>query len=345
METLEVKRGDIFLINTDYDSNTNTWSTRPFLVIQNDIANKFSPTVIVVGITSKIEKAKLPTHVWLPGEASGLKKDSVLLVEHISTYDKRRLKAKIGEISDDSVYMLKVEKAMRISTGKLVPKDKMEESSVENIEYDYKGYVEELTKPLIITEGKTDVVLIETAWKKLYPNKEMFFKCEGSGIEFELEKRQGNADSVRRTIEFLSNVVDRPIIGLFDNDREGNEQFKSVSKKIFEEYSVENCVRKHNNKDVWAMLLPVPNERKIFVTDDDMLQRYFVIEHYFSDDVLRNHKMYGRNILGTEVFKVNDGRKNEFSHEISDLDAKDFEYFKILFEEIEKILKKVKKIS
>lgn len=335
MQMFDIKRGDIFLINTDYNFETKAWTARPFLVIQNDIGNKYAPTVIVMGITSMIDKPKLPTHVGLPREVSGLETDSVVLAEQIRTYDKKRLKAKIGELSSDSKYIIMVEKAMSISTGKLVPKH--EASSIEN---DYKSYIKELTKPLIITEGKTDVMLIETAWQKLYPNTEMFFRCEASGIEFEKEKRQGNADSVRRTIEFLSNVADRPIIGLFDNDREGNEQYKGVSKKIFEKYDIKKSARKHSNKNIWAMLLPVPDDRRLFVTEDDMLQRYFVIEHYFSDDVLRNHRMYGRNILRTEVFEVNE-RKDEFSHEISDLDAKEFENFKILFKEIDNIFKDI----
>lgn len=58
------------------------------------------------------------------------------------------------------------------------------------------------------------------------------------------------------------------------------------------------------------MLLPVPDERKLFVTDDDITQRYFVIEHYFSDDILKRHSMYGSNILGTSVFKINNKKKN-----------------------------------
>lgn len=153
--------------------------------------------------------------------------------------------------------------------------------------------ISQLTRPLVITEGKTDVILIETAWQKLYPKEQMFFECQSSGIEFEEDERQGNADSVRRKLEHLSTLATRPIIGLFVNDREGNEQFKSLSKKIFGKYDIKKSIRKHIHNNIWDMLLSVPDERKLFVTDDDITLRYFVIEHYFSDDILRRHSIMG----------------------------------------------------
>ena len=73
---------------------------RPVLIIQNDIGNKHSPTVIAAAITSQINKAKLPTHIELKGEQFGLNKDSVILMEQIRTLDKRRLKEKIGELDE-----------------------------------------------------------------------------------------------------------------------------------------------------------------------------------------------------------------------------------------------------
>ena len=337
MEVLDVKRGDIVLINTNYNLDTKTFISRPFLVVQNNVGNKYLNTVIVIPIIGRVPKAKVATQVKLPREVTGLENDSIAITELITTYSKKMIKFKIGELNENSEYMIRVEKAMHISTGQMVLKS--EESKL-----DYQSYVEELTKPLIITEGKTDVVLIETAWKKLYPDTEMYFKCEASGIEFEKEKREGSANNVRRTIEYLSNLSDRPIIGLFDNDRAGNEQFKGVSDKIFEKYDIENSSRKHNNKNVWAMLLPVPDQRKLFVTDCDMLQRYFVIEHYFSDNVLRNNNMYGRNILGTSVFEVNN-KKDAFANEIKGLDPIEFVNFEILFIEIDKLLRNIKNVD
>jgi len=88
---------------------------RPVLVIQNDIGNKYSPTVIVSAITSQINKAKLPTHVEINGTEYGLNKDSVILLEQIRTIDKKRLREKIGHF--DQEMMEKVNEALQISLG------------------------------------------------------------------------------------------------------------------------------------------------------------------------------------------------------------------------------------
>lgn len=88
---------------------------RPVLIIQNDIGNKHSPTVIVAAITSQINKAKLPTHIEINGAESGLNRDSVVLLEQLRTLDKRRLKEKAGQLSDE--IMQKVNQALLISLG------------------------------------------------------------------------------------------------------------------------------------------------------------------------------------------------------------------------------------
>lgn len=88
---------------------------RPVLIIQNDIGNKYSPTVIVSAITSQIQKAKLPTHVELPVSISNLEKDSVILLEQIRTIDKRRLKKWVARL--DKTIMNKVDEALLISLG------------------------------------------------------------------------------------------------------------------------------------------------------------------------------------------------------------------------------------
>jgi mRNA interferase MazF len=88
---------------------------RPVLVVQNDIGNKYSPTVIVAAITSQINKAKLPTHVEISASDYGLPKDSVILLEQIRTIDKKRLREKIGYLSAET--MKKVDEALQISFG------------------------------------------------------------------------------------------------------------------------------------------------------------------------------------------------------------------------------------
>lgn len=88
---------------------------RPVLVIQNDIGNRFSPTVIVAAITAQIQKAKLPTHVEIEAKAHGLDRDSVVLLEQIRTIDKQRLTDKITHLEEEM--MRKVDDALLISVG------------------------------------------------------------------------------------------------------------------------------------------------------------------------------------------------------------------------------------
>lgn len=89
-----VKRGDIFYADLSPVVGSEQGGIRPVIVIQNNIGNKYSPTVIIAAITSQINKAKLPTHVEISSEDYGLNKDSVVLLEQIRTLDKRRLKEK-----------------------------------------------------------------------------------------------------------------------------------------------------------------------------------------------------------------------------------------------------------
>ena len=99
MTTMVVKRGDIFYADLSPVIGSEQGGIRPVIIIQNDIGNKYSPTVIVAAITSQINKAKLPTHVEISSEEYGLNRDSVVLLEQVRTLDKKRLKEKIGELS------------------------------------------------------------------------------------------------------------------------------------------------------------------------------------------------------------------------------------------------------
>jgi len=113
--TTVVKRGDIFYADLSPVVGSEQGGIRPVIIIQNDIGNKYSPTVIIAAITSQINKAKLPTHVEISSEDYGLNKDSVVLLEQIRTLDKRRLKEKIGHMTD--IDMRKVDDALLISVG------------------------------------------------------------------------------------------------------------------------------------------------------------------------------------------------------------------------------------
>jgi len=110
-----VKRGDIFYADLSPVVGSEQGGIRPVIIIQNDIGNKYSPTIIVAAITSQINKAKLPTHVEISSEEYGLNKDSVVLLEQIRTVDKKRLKEKIGHMTEKDIQ--KVDEALLISMG------------------------------------------------------------------------------------------------------------------------------------------------------------------------------------------------------------------------------------
>ncbi|MBQ9736939.1 MAG: type II toxin-antitoxin system PemK/MazF family toxin [Clostridia bacterium] len=112
-----VKRGDIYYADLSPVIGSEQGGVRPVLIIQNDVGNKYSPTVIATAITSQINKAKMPTHIELDANEYGLSKDSVVLAEQIRTIDKRRLKEKIGHLDDK--LMNRVNEALEISFGLL----------------------------------------------------------------------------------------------------------------------------------------------------------------------------------------------------------------------------------
>ncbi len=115
MENSTIKRGEIYYADLSPVVGSEQGGIRPVLIIQNDIGNKYSPTVIISAITSQLSKAKIPTHVELSAKEYNLPKDSVVLLEQIRTIDKRRLKEKLSEL--DSLKMRKVNLAILISLG------------------------------------------------------------------------------------------------------------------------------------------------------------------------------------------------------------------------------------
>ena len=112
---MEINRGDIYYADLSPVVGSEQGGLRPVLVIQNDVGNKFSPTVIIAAITSQLTKAKLPTHIELNKEKYNLAKDSVVLLEQIRTLDKRRLQSKISSV--DILTMHSVDVAVMISLG------------------------------------------------------------------------------------------------------------------------------------------------------------------------------------------------------------------------------------
>ena len=112
---MNIRRGDIYYADLSPVVGSEQGGIRHVLIIQNDVGNRFSPTVIAAAITSRDSKAKLPTHIRLYADNSGLSKDSVVLLEQIRTLDKRRLKEKMGTLNSYDMY--KVDEALSISFG------------------------------------------------------------------------------------------------------------------------------------------------------------------------------------------------------------------------------------
>ncbi len=112
---MNIRRGDIYYADLSPVIGSEQGGIRPVLIIQNDVGNRFSPTVIAAAITSQNSKANLPTHIRLYADNSGLAKDSVVLLEQIRTLDKKRLKEKMGTLSNYDMY--KVDEALSISFG------------------------------------------------------------------------------------------------------------------------------------------------------------------------------------------------------------------------------------
>ena len=116
MKTVSIiKRGDIYYADLSPVVGSEQGGMRPVLIVQNDVGNRYSPTVIAAAITSRLSKAKLPTHIDVPGEDTGLAKDSIILLEQIRTIDKKRLKEKMGHLDDAT--MNSVNNAIQVSFG------------------------------------------------------------------------------------------------------------------------------------------------------------------------------------------------------------------------------------
>ena len=110
-----VLRGEIYRADLNPVIGSEQGGRRPVLVVQNDVGNKYSPTVIVAAITSRISKARLPTHIEVLAQECGLEKDSVILAEQLRTIDKRRLMERLGVISPEG--LRRVNEALQMSIG------------------------------------------------------------------------------------------------------------------------------------------------------------------------------------------------------------------------------------
>ena len=112
---MEVHRGEVFYADLSPVVGSEQGGVRPVLIVQNEIGNRHSPTVIAAAITSRLDKARLPTHINIRAADTGLAKDSVVLLEQIRTLDKRRLRERMGRV--DGELMEKIDAAIAVSFG------------------------------------------------------------------------------------------------------------------------------------------------------------------------------------------------------------------------------------
>ena len=112
---MEVKRGDIYYADLSPVVGSEQGGMRPVLIVQNDVGNRYSPTVIAAAITSRMDKARLPTHIGVSASEAGLTRNSVVLLEQMRTLDKQRLREKMGHLDD--AYMTAIDNAISVSLG------------------------------------------------------------------------------------------------------------------------------------------------------------------------------------------------------------------------------------
>ena len=112
---MNIKRGEIYYADLSPVIGSEQGGVRPVLIVQNDVGNRYSPTVIAAAITSQRDKTNLPTHIKVDADGCGLSKDSIVLLEQVRTIDKRRLKERMGSLDVDAMDM--VDRALSVSFG------------------------------------------------------------------------------------------------------------------------------------------------------------------------------------------------------------------------------------
>lgn len=136
---MNIKRGDIYFADLSPVVGSEQGGLRPVLIVQNDVGNRYSPTVIAAAITSQMTKTHLPTHIDVVAQSCGLCRDSVILLEQVRTIDKRRLREKMGHIDD--ALMMKVNDALNVSFGLGGAQEADEEATPASLEADDSGVI------------------------------------------------------------------------------------------------------------------------------------------------------------------------------------------------------------
>ena len=202
-----------------------------------------------------------------------------------------------------------------------------------------KEQIAKINKPLILTEGRSDEIILKNAWQKIYFDKDMPFDIIPCGYDVDISKRNGGAKELNNVLVRVSECnFSNKIIGLFDNDQEGNGQFNGLQSSMFERCTSPCITRKHLKNYIWGMLLPVPEFRKEKYEGTAPSQRRFSIEHYFPDELLKENNMLGDEVVpGSQVYEIA-GDKVSFANKTSSFDVKEFDNFKILFGKLFEIL-------
>lgn len=192
---------------------------------------------------------------------------------------------------------------------------------------------------IIITEGKTDVMILEQAKLKLGTNLDAeIISCE------DFFDGEGSAEKVKKVLIALSQTAyQKKIIGLFDNDSMGHEKFKSLKKKNFKGNSKTTGILKYKDTEVYALLLPIPKNLEHYDTKSrTSIFRFFTIEHYFSEETIKKYDLFviqDRLELkdGKQLLRFSQNNKTDKLEKIKLFDKKEFENFSILFDAIKNI--------
>jgi hypothetical protein len=198
--------------------------------------------------------------------------------------------------------------------------------------------IQHAAKPVVITEGKTDVTHLEVAWGKLFRGCPMPFEVVSCGGWAPPGSDKGGAQMLRTMLHNCCLHIERPVLGLFDYDSEGMEQFNSLKKDGFE-VREDNTDLRHSRQPVHATVLPVPPERQKFVSEH-IRSCYLAIEHYYSDSVLDRSGLKDAPVVAdSAVFTIAKNKKKAFAEAVKDLGVAEFGNFKAIFDRINNMLR------
>ena len=193
------------------------------------------------------------------------------------------------------------------------------------------------SKPLLVTEGKFDVIHVAEAWRKLYDNKEMPFDVVSCGSSAHSKEDKGGAKMLRTMLQSLILSTQRLVIGLFDHDEEGVAIFNSLTANDGFVRGCDPVHAVHSSVCVNAILLPVPCGREKFVSTNPR-SCFLAIEHYYTDDILDRFGVKDAPVVDdSSVFRIQ-GAKANFAKNITSLDKKQFANFELLFQRLKTLI-------